>query len=87
MKVNQLLPGNVAWASPSALGMDEMGNVYLDTQAECVFSGFLRQPTQSVKIVMGDGEVEKVEMPITWTNALQEKTFNYPIRVREIKGR
>ena len=87
MKANQLLPGNVAWTSPSSLGIDDSAEVYLNTQAECVFSGLPRKPTQSAKVFMGNGQVEKVELPITWTNALSKVSFNNKIKVKEIKGR
>jgi hypothetical protein len=87
MKANQLLPGNVAWTSPTSLGMDQDGQVYLNTQAECVFSGLPRKPTQSAKVYMGDGEVSKVELPVTWTNALPVLGFKNKVKVKEIKGR
>lgn len=87
MKINQLLPGNVAWTSPTSLGMDEKGEVYLNSQAECVFAGIPRKPTQSAKVYMGNEEVSKVELPVTWTNALPEANFKNGIKVKEIKGR
>lgn len=86
MKINQLLPGNTAWTSPSSLGIDEKGEVYLNTQAECVFSGLPRKPTQSAKVIMGEGEA-KVRLPITWTNALPELNFKNKIKVTEVEGR
>jgi hypothetical protein len=86
MKVNQLLPGNVAWTSPRALGMDENGNVYLDTQAECSFAGVAHLATQSAKVYMGDGEAEKVELPVTWRDALPVLGFKNKVKVKEVKG-
>lgn len=86
MKVNQLLPGNVAWVSPSALGIDQQGNVYLNTQAECVFGGLPRKPTQSAKVTMLEGEAT-VSIPVTWENALPEVTFRNSIKVTGVKTR
>lgn len=87
MKINQLLPGNVAWTSPTALGMDEQGNVFINTQAECSFAGIPRRATESAKVYMGDGEAEKVELPVTWTNALPILTFKNKVRVKKVQGR
>lgn len=87
MKANQLLPGNVAWTSPTSLGMDEKGDVYLNTQAECVFSGLPRKPTQSAKVYMGDNQVEKVELPVTWTSAIPTLNFKNKVKVKQVKGR
>lgn len=87
MKINQLLPGNVAWTSPSSLGMDEQGQVYINTQAECSFAGLPRKATESAKVYMGDGEAEKVELPVTWTSAIPTLNFKSRVKVKEIKGR
>jgi hypothetical protein len=68
-------------------GVDEKGEVFINTQAECVFAGIPRKPTQSAKVYMGNGEAEKVELPVTWTNALPELNFRNKVKVKEIKGR
>lgn len=86
-KINQLLPGQVAWTSPKNLGMDEKGDVWLNSQGECVPIPLPRSPTQSAKVVMNSESEASVNIPITWENALPKLSFKNKLKVIGVRTR